>query len=77
MLSVLIPTLTCHVLCARVRHLDSVLCRACFLFGKPLSDAYRYIIGTRYSSSFKMEVVFYLMFDVVLVCTNSENWPFT
>lgn len=70
--SVLIRTLTCHLLYALVRHLDSVLCRTWFLFSKPVSDAYKNIIGMRYSLSFKMQVVFYLMFGIVLVCTNDK-----
>lgn len=70
--SVLIRTLTCHLLYALVRHLDSVLCRTWVLFSKPVSDAYKNIIGMRYSLSFKMQVVFYLMFGIVLVCTNNK-----
>lgn len=70
--SVLIPALMCHSLPALVRHLGLVLCRAWVLFSEPVSDAYKNKTGMNCSSSLKMQVVFYLMFDIVLLCTCSK-----
>lgn len=70
--SVLIPALMCHSLGALVRHLGLFLCRAWGLFSEPVSDAHKNKTGMNYSSSSKMQVVFYLMFDVVLLCTCSK-----
>lgn len=70
--SVLIPALTCRSLRALVRHLGLVLCRTWVLFSEPMSDAYKNKTGMSYSSSSKMQVAFYLMFDIVLLCTCSK-----
>lgn len=55
-----------------VWHLGSILCRAWVLFSEPVSDACRNKTGMSCSSSSKMQVVFYLMFDIVLLCTHSK-----
>lgn len=71
-LSVLIPALTCHPLCAPLRHLALLLSKPWVLFSEPLSDAYKTKTGISYSSSSKMQVVSYLMFDIVLLCACSK-----
>lgn len=70
--AVLIPAGMCRSLGAPVTRLGLALCRAWVLFSEPLSDAHRNKTGMNFSSSSKMQVVFYLMFDMVLLCTCSK-----